>query len=84
MSGSFISPELRARVRGLMVPIAVGLGRLGFTPNGLTLVGFGIAIIAAILAGLQLWLPAGLLVVFGGVFDLFDFLCFTNAFNAGC
>ena len=72
MSGSFISPELRARVRGLMVPIAVGLGRLGFTPNGLTLVGFGIAIIAAILAGLQLWLPAGLLVVFGGVFDLFD------------
>jgi phosphatidylglycerophosphate synthase len=55
-----------------MVPIAVGLGRLGFTPNGLTLVGFGIAIIAAILAGLQLWFPAGLLVVFGGVFDLFD------------
>jgi phosphatidylglycerophosphate synthase len=72
VSGSFISPELRARVRGLMVPIAVGLGRLGFTPNGLTLVWFGIAIIAAILAGLQLWLPAGLLVVFGGVFDLFD------------
>ena len=72
MSGSFISPELRARVRGLMVPIAIGLGRLGFTPNGLTLVGFGIAIIAAVLAGLQLWLPAGLLVVFGGVFDLFD------------
>jgi len=72
VSGSFISPELRARVRGLMVPIAVGLGRLGFTPNGLTLVGFGIAIIAAILAGLQLWFPAGLLVVFGGVFDLFD------------
>ena len=72
MSGSFVSPELRARVRGLMVPIAVGLGRLGFTPNGLTLVGFGIAIIAAVLAGLQLWLPAGLLVVFGGVFDLFD------------
>jgi len=72
VSGSFISPELRARVRGLMVPIAIGLGRLGFTPNGLTLVGFGIAIIAAVLAGLQLWLPAGLLVVFGGVFDLFD------------
>jgi phosphatidylglycerophosphate synthase len=72
VSGSFISPELRARVRGLMVPIAVGLGRVGFTPNGLTLVGFGIAIIAAVLAALQLWLPAGLLVVFGGVFDLFD------------
>ena len=72
MSGSFISPELRARVRGLMTPIAVGLGRLGLTPNGLTLIGFGIAIIAAGFAVAQLWLPAGLLCVFGGVFDLFD------------
>ena len=72
MSGSFVSPDLRARVRGLMTPIAVGLGRLGLTPNGLTLIGFGIAIIAAGLAAAQLWLPAGLLCVFGGVFDLFD------------
>ena len=55
-----------------MTPIAVFLGRLGLTPNGLTLIGFGIAIIAAGLAAAQLWLPAGLLVVFGGVFDLFD------------
>ena len=72
MSGSLVSPDLRARVRGLMTPIAVGLGRLGLTPNGLTLIGFGIAIIAAGLAVAQLWLPAGLLVLFGGVFDLFD------------
>ena len=72
MSGSLVSPETRARVRGLMTPIAVGLGRLGLTPNGLTLIGFGIAIIAAGLAAAQLWLPAGLLVLFGGVFDLFD------------
>ncbi len=72
MSGSFVSPDLRARVRGLMTPIAVGLGRLGLTPNGLTLIGFGIAIIAAGFAAAQLWLPAGLLCVFGGVFDLFD------------
>jgi phosphatidylglycerophosphate synthase len=55
-----------------MTPIAVALGRLGLTPNGLTLIGFGIAIIAAAFAAAQLWLPAGLLVVFGGVFDLFD------------
>jgi len=72
VSGSFVSPETRARVRGLMTPIAVGLGRLGLTPNGLTLIGFGIAIIAAGFAAAQLWLPAGLLCVFGGVFDLFD------------
>ena len=72
MSGSFVSPETRSRVRGLMTPIAVGLGKLGLTPNALTLIGFGIACLAAVLAGMQLWLPAGLLVVFGGVFDLFD------------
>jgi phosphatidylglycerophosphate synthase len=72
VSGSFVSPETRTKVRGLMTPIAVGLGRLGLTPNALTLIGFGIACIAAGLAAAQLWLPAGLLVVFGGVFDLFD------------
>ena len=32
MSGSLVSPETRARVRGLMTPIAVGLGRLGPVP----------------------------------------------------
>ncbi|HEX5828404.1 MAG TPA: CDP-alcohol phosphatidyltransferase family protein [Candidatus Limnocylindrales bacterium] len=72
MSGSFVTPGTRARVRGLMTPIAVGLGRLGLTPNALTVIGFGIAVIAAGLGAAQLWLPAGLLVVFGGVFDLFD------------
>ena len=72
MSGSLVSPETRARIRGLMTPIAVGLGRLGLTPNALTVIGFGIAVVAAIAAGLQAWLAAGLLVIFGGVFDLFD------------
>ncbi len=72
MSGTLISPELRARVKGLMTPIAVGLGRLGLTPNALTVIGFLIACIAAVAAGLQAWLAAGLLVIFGGVFDLFD------------
>jgi phosphatidylglycerophosphate synthase len=72
VSGSFVSPEVRARIRGLMTPIAIGLGRLGFSPNALTLIGFLIAVVAAIAAGLQAWLAAGLLVIFGGVFDLFD------------
>jgi CDP-diacylglycerol--glycerol-3-phosphate 3-phosphatidyltransferase len=72
VSGSFVSPETRARVRGLMTPIAVGLGRLGLSPNALTVIGFLIACVAALAAGLQAWVIAGLLVVFGGVFDLFD------------
>jgi CDP-diacylglycerol---glycerol-3-phosphate 3-phosphatidyltransferase len=72
VSGSFVTPELRARIRGLMTPIAVGLGRLGLSPNALTVIGFLIAVVAAAAAAAQLWLPAGLLVIFGGVFDLFD------------
>jgi phosphatidylglycerophosphate synthase len=72
VSGSIVSPELRQRVRGLATPIAVGIGRLGLTPNHLTLIGFGIAIIAAVAAAQQSWILAGLLLIFGGVFDLFD------------
>jgi phosphatidylglycerophosphate synthase len=72
VSGSIVSPELRARVRGVATPIAVGFGRLGLTPNHLTLIGFGIAVIAAIAAAQQAWVVAGVLLVVGGVFDLFD------------
>lgn len=72
MSGSLVSADLRARVRGLAEPVARGFGRLGLTPNHLTFIGFGIAIIAAAAAAQREWLAAGLLVIFGGVFDLFD------------
>jgi phosphatidylglycerophosphate synthase len=70
--GSVVSPELRARVRGAAIPIALAFGRMGLTPNALTVIGFGIAIVAGFAASQQAWIAAGLLVVFGGVFDLFD------------
>lgn len=72
MTGSLVSPDLRARVRGYAEPVARGFGRLGLTPNHLTLIGFGIAIMAAAAAASQAWLVAGLLVIAGGVFDLLD------------
>jgi CDP-diacylglycerol--glycerol-3-phosphate 3-phosphatidyltransferase len=72
VSGSIVSPELRARVRGVATPIAIGFGRLGLTPNHLTLIGFGIAIVAAAAAWQESWLAAGVLVLVGAVFDLFD------------
>jgi phosphatidylglycerophosphate synthase len=72
MSGSIVSPELRARIRGMVTPIALGLARVGLTPNALTVIGFLIACVAAVAAGAQAWLLAGFLVIFGGVFDLFD------------
>jgi phosphatidylglycerophosphate synthase len=72
VSGSLVSPETRAKVRSMVVPIALAFGKVGLTPNALTLIGFGIAIVAALVAAAELWILAGLLVVFGGVFDLFD------------
>ena len=72
MSGSFVSPELRTRVRALAEPIGRGLARLGLSPNALTVIGFLIACVAALAAGAQWWLLAGFLVIFGGIFDMFD------------
>jgi CDP-diacylglycerol--glycerol-3-phosphate 3-phosphatidyltransferase len=67
-----VSPDLRARVRGFATPIAVGLGRLGLTPNHLTIIGFVGTCAAAVLAAGQGWLLAGILVLAFGIFDLFD------------
>ena len=53
-------------------PIGRGMARVGLTPNALTLIGFGIAVLAAVAAGAQAWLVAGLLTIFGGIFDMFD------------
>ena len=72
MTGSFVSPELRAKVRGLAEPIGLAFARVGFSPNALTVIGFLIACVAAIAAGAQLWFLAGVLVIFGGIFDMFD------------
>ena len=72
MIGSLVSAGLRTRVRGLAEPVARGFGRLGLTPNHLTFIGFGIAVIASVAAAQQAWLLAGALVLFGAVFDLFD------------
>jgi phosphatidylglycerophosphate synthase len=72
VTGSLVSPELRAKVRHGITPVAMALGRIGLTPNALTVIGFAIACAAAAFAASQLWFAAGVLVVFGGIFDLFD------------
>jgi CDP-diacylglycerol--glycerol-3-phosphate 3-phosphatidyltransferase len=69
---SFVSPELRARVRLVAVPIALLLGKLGLTPNALTIVGFLGTCLAAVAAAGQAWVLAGVLVIAFGIFDLFD------------
>jgi CDP-diacylglycerol---glycerol-3-phosphate 3-phosphatidyltransferase len=72
VTGSLISSGTRQRVRDLATPIATSLGRLGLTPNALTLIGFLGTCVAAVAAAYQWWLVAGLLVLVFGIFDLFD------------
>lgn len=67
-----ISNDSRTRIKKVFEPIALGMGRLGLTPDGLTLIGFGITVVGAILLGAQQWLIGGLIVFIGGVFDMFD------------
>ena len=67
-----ISNDSRARVKRIFEPIALGMGRLGLTPDGLTLIGFGITVLGAILVALQHWTVGGIVVFIGGAFDMFD------------
>jgi CDP-diacylglycerol---glycerol-3-phosphate 3-phosphatidyltransferase len=69
---SFVSPSTRSRVRGWAVPVALALGRLGLTPNALTIIGFIGVVVAAVAAASQAWTLAGVLVLAFGIFDLFD------------
>ena len=67
-----ISNDSRTRIKKVFEPIALGMGRLGLTPDGLTLIGFGITVVGAILVAEQQWVIGGLIVFAGGVFDMFD------------
>jgi phosphatidylinositol phosphate synthase len=69
---SLVSPETRDRIRGAAVPVAIALGRLGLTPNALTVLGFAGMLAAAVAAALQQWVLAGVLVIAFGIFDMFD------------
>jgi CDP-diacylglycerol--glycerol-3-phosphate 3-phosphatidyltransferase len=72
VTGSIVSPATRQRVRDLAIPIATALGRLGLTPNALTVSGFLGTCVAAWAATNQAWLAAAILVLVFGMFDLFD------------
>src|SRR6476619_3781221 len=67
-----LSNDSRDRVKHAFEPIALAMGHAGLTPDALTLVGFAITVVGAILLSQQLWLVGGLVVLLGGVFDMFD------------
>jgi phosphatidylglycerophosphate synthase len=70
--GATAGPSRRDRIRAGVEPLARGLARLGLSPNALTVIGFGIAALAAYTAAERWWLYTGVLVAFGALFDLFD------------
>jgi CDP-diacylglycerol--glycerol-3-phosphate 3-phosphatidyltransferase len=53
-------------------PVARLLARLGLTPNLVTLIGLAIAGAGAYMIAVGHWWGGGLIVLFAGVFDLFD------------
>lgn len=67
-----ISNQARDRVKGVFEPIALGLGRLGLTPDALTVIGFAITVVGAGLVAVGQWTLGGIVVFAGGVFDMFD------------
>jgi CDP-diacylglycerol--glycerol-3-phosphate 3-phosphatidyltransferase len=67
-----ISNDSRARIKKVFEPVALRMGRLGLTPDALTLIGFVITVVGAVLISQQFWLAGGVVVLLGGVFDMFD------------
>jgi phosphatidylglycerophosphate synthase len=67
-----LSNQARDRVKAIFEPIALGMGRLGLTPDALTLIGFAITVSGALLIATGRWTTGGVVVFVGGVFDMFD------------
>ena len=67
-----ISNESRSRIKEIFEPIALGMGRLGLTPDGADAHRVRDHRRRRDPRRLQLWLVGGLVVFVGGVFDMFD------------
>lgn len=65
------TPKRDAMRKGIE-PIARRMAAVGLTANKLTLIGFGIAVVAALFAMTELWLLAGIVGTAGSGFDMFD------------
>ena len=61
-----------AILRYVEAPGAKGFRSLGFTPNAITLLGFGVSVVAAFLVGSGWLLAGGIVFLVGGGLDLFD------------
>lgn len=70
--GSLLTTNERSRIKQIGEPIALLLGRIGFSPDALTLVGFGIVLVAAVQVALGNWAIAAAVLIAGTLFDGLD------------
>ena len=66
------SRHIQQRVRQIVTMIVGPLAGLGITPNTLTVIGLILSILTAVIIAQGLFLAGGLLVLFAGIFDMFD------------
>ncbi len=66
------SRRIQQRVRQFVTLIMRPLAQLGITPNTLTLLGLVLSMVTAIVIARGYFLVGGLLVLFAGIFDMFD------------
>ena len=66
------SRHIQQRVRLIVTMIVRPLVGLGVTPNTLTVLGLILSILTAVVIAQGLFLAGGLLVLFAGIFDMFD------------
>ena len=69
---SSFSDRARGWSNRLVVPAAKALGRLGLTPNGLTLIGLALILVTAIVLALGHNVWGGVLFIVAGIFDALD------------
>ncbi|NDH28677.1 MAG: CDP-alcohol phosphatidyltransferase family protein [bacterium] len=70
--GSLLTTSERTKIKRIGEPIALLLGRIGFSPDALTLVGFGIVLIATAQVALGNWAVAAGILIAGTLFDGLD------------
>src|SRR5579859_725285 len=66
------SRHIQQRVRQFMTMIIRPLVGLGVTPNTLTVAGLLLSMVTAFVIAQGMFLAGGLLVLFAGIFDMFD------------
>src|ERR1700694_2340606 len=63
---------IQRQARHLVTLIMQPMARLGVTPNTLTVIGLLLSILTAVVIAQGLLVAGGLLVLFAGIFDMFD------------